>query len=153
MKKIVAVIGGNICKSERIKKVAFETGREIALRGYVLLCGGMGGVMEESCRGAKSVNGLTVGILPGKNLAEANKFVDIPIITSMSHARNAIIVRSAGCGIAVNGEYGNLSEIALAKCIDKKVFGIQTWNIKGVIKVKDAKEALDLYEKMEGKKK
>jgi len=148
MKKIVAVIGGNVCKNNKIKKIAFETGREIALRGHVLLCGGMGGVMEESCRGARSVNGLTIGILPGKNLSDANKFVDIPILTAMSHARNAIIVRSADFVIAVDGEYGTLSEIALAKSIEKIVFGIQTWDIKGVVKVRDAKEALSLYEKM-----
>jgi uncharacterized protein (TIGR00725 family) len=148
MKKIVAVIGGNVCKKKKIKKISFDTGREIALRGYILLCGGMGGVMEESCRGAKSVGGLTVGILPGKNLDEANRFIDIPILTAMSHARNAIIVRSAECIISIDGEYGTLSEIALAKSIEKPVFGINTWDIKGVIKVNNAKEALDLYEKM-----
>lgn len=146
MKNIVAVIGGSVCKNKTIKKVAFETGREVALRGYVLVCGGMGGVMEEACRGAKSVGGMTVGILPGKDKTLANKFIDIPIITAMSHARNAIIVRSAECVIAVDGEYGTLSEIALAKAIDKPVFGIRTWNIKGVIKVESAKESLDLYE-------
>lgn len=146
MEKLIAVIGGSVIKSERIREIAFETGKEIALRGYVLICGGMGGVMEEASRGAKSVGGFVVGILPGKNSSDANPYVDIPIVTAMSHARNAIIVRSADCVIAIDGEYGTLSEIALAKVINKPVFGIETWDIEGIIKVKDIKEALDMFE-------
>lgn len=146
MKKLVAVIGGSVIKSEDIRKISFDTGKEIASRGYVLVCGGMGGVMEEAAKGAKSVGGLVVGILPGKDESEANPYVDIPIVTAMSHARNAIIVRSACCIIAIDGEYGTLSEIALGKVIDKPVFGIKTWDIEGVIKVSSAKEALDMFE-------
>ncbi len=146
MKKIIAVIGGSVCKTEEIKKIAFDTGKEIALRGYLLICGGMGGVMEEACHGAKSVGGTTIGVLPGKDRSEANPYIDIPIVTAMSHARNAIIVRTADCVIAIDGEYGTLSEIALAKILDKPVFGIQTWDIEGVIKVPDAKTAIDIFE-------
>lgn len=147
MKKLVAVIGGSTIKSEEIRQIAFETGKEIANRGYVLVCGGMGGVMEEASKGAKSVGGLVVGILPGKDHLDANPYVDIPIITAMSHARNAIIVRTACCVIAIDGEYGTLSEIALAKVINKPVFGIKSWDIDGIIKVNSAKEALDIFEK------
>jgi len=146
MKKLVAVIGGSVIKDEKIRQIAFETGKEIASRGYVLVCGGMGGVMEEASKGAKSVGGIVVGILPGKDKTEANPHIDIPIITAMSHARNAIIVRTADCVIAIDGEYGTLSEIALAKVIDKPVFGIKSWDIEGVIKVPDAKTALDIFE-------
>jgi len=146
MKKLVAVIGGSVIKDEEIRQIAFETGKEIASRGYVLVCGGMGGVMEESSKGAKSVGGLVVGILPGKDKTDANPYIDIPVVTSMSHARNAVIVRTADCVIAINGEYGTLSEIALAKVINKQVFGIKTWDIEGVIKVPDAKTALDIFE-------
>jgi len=146
MKKLVAVIGGSVIKDEEIRQIAFETGKEIASRGYVLVCGGMGGVMEEASKGAKSVGGLVVGILPGKDKTDANPYIDIPVVTSMSHARNAIIVRTADCVIAINGEYGTLSEIALAKVINKQVFGIKTWDIEGVIKVSDAKTALDIFE-------
>jgi len=146
MKKLVAVIGGSVIKDEKIRQIAFETGKEIASRGYVLVCGGMGGVMEEASKGAKSVGGIVVGILPGKDKTEANPYIDIPIITAMSHARNAIIVRTADCVIAIDGEYGTLSEIALAKVIDKPVFGIKSWDIEGVIKVPDAKTALDIFE-------
>ncbi|MCX7957274.1 MAG: TIGR00725 family protein [Endomicrobia bacterium] len=147
MKKIVAVIGGSIIKSEEIREAAFNAGKEIAQRGYVLICGGMGGVMEEASKGAKSVSGIVIGILPGKDKSEANKYIDIPIVTAMSHARNAIIVRSADCIISIDGEYGTLSEIALAKVIDKPVFGIKSWDIEGVIKVSSAKEALDIFER------
>lgn len=147
MKKLIAVIGGSVIKSEEIKNLAFEAGVEIAKRGYVLVCGGMGGVMEEASRGAKSVGGVVVGILPGKDISEANPYIDIPIVTAMSHARNAIIVRTACCVIAIDGEYGTLSEIALAKVINKPVFGIKSWNIEGMIKVSDAKEALDIFER------
>ncbi|MEN3014016.1 MAG: TIGR00725 family protein [Endomicrobiia bacterium] len=147
MKKLIAVIGGSVIKSEEIKNLAFEAGVEIAKRGYVLVCGGMGGVMEEASRGAKSVGGIVVGILPGKDISEANPYIDIPIVTAMSHARNAIIVRTACCVIAIDGEYGTLSEIALAKVINKPVFGIKSWNIEGMIKVSDAKEALDIFER------
>jgi uncharacterized protein (TIGR00725 family) len=146
MKNLVAVIGGSVIKDEKIRQIAFETGKEIASRGYVLVCGGMGGVMEEASKGAKSVGGIVVGILPGKDKTEANPYIDIPIITAMSHARNAIIVRTADCVIAIDGEYGTLSEIALAKVIDKPIFGIKSWDIEGVIKVPDAKTALDIFE-------
>ncbi len=146
MKKLIAVIGGSVIKSEKIREIAFEAGKEIALRGYVLICGGMGGVMEEASKGAKSVGGLVVGILPGKDISDANAYIDIPIVTAMSHARNAIIVRTAECVVAIDGEYGTLSEIALAKVINKPVFGIETWDIDGVIKVKNIKEALDMFE-------
>src|SRR3990170_2876010 len=93
-KIIVAVIGGNECSKE-IEKLAFETGFEIAKAGWILICGGMKGVMEACCRGAKYAKGLTIGILPGKSKCEANPYVDIPIATDMSHARNAIIARAA----------------------------------------------------------
>lgn len=146
MKKLIAVIGGFVIKNEEIRKIAFETGKEIASRGYVLVCGGMGGVMEEAAKGAKSVGGVVVGILPGKDKTDANPYIDIPIVTAMSHARNAIIVRTADCVIAIDGEYGTLSEIALAKVIDKPVFGIKSWDIGGVIKVSDVKMALDIFE-------
>ncbi len=146
MKKLIAVVGGSVIKSEKIRQIAFETGKEVAQRGYILVCGGMGGVMEEAAKGAKSVNGIVVGILPGKDVSEANPYIDIPIVTAMSHARNAIIVRSADCVIAIDGEYGTLSEIALAKVINKPVFGIETWDIEGVIKVSSAKEAIDIFE-------
>jgi hypothetical protein len=131
MQKIIAVVGGREVPSELLK-VAFEVGKGIAERGYALVCGGMGGVMEEACRGAKSTGGLTIGILPGPTKSDANPYVDIPILTSMSHARNAIVVRTADAVIAIGGKYGTLSEIGLALAISRKVVGVGTWEIPGV---------------------
>jgi len=140
MQKIIAVVGGREVPSELLK-VAFEVGKGIAERGYTLVCGGMGGAMEEACRGAKSAGGLTIGILPGPAKSDANPYVDIPILTSMSHARNAIVVRTADAVIAIGGKYGTLSEISLALAIGRKVVGIKTWEISGVKMVSTPEEA------------
>lgn len=142
-KVIVGVIGGNKATENNLK-LAYDTGKEIAKAGFTLVCGGMGGVMEAACNGAKSENGLTIGILPGNSKNEGNPFIDIPIVTAMSHARNAILVRTADHIIAIDGEYGTLSEIALAKCINKKVYGINTWDIDGIIKTKTPHEAIKI---------
>lgn len=144
---IVGVIGGSDI-DKKTSTLAEELGKKIAEKGYLLLCGGMGGVMEAACKGAKAAGGTTIGILPGKNSSEANPYIDIPIVTAMSHARNAIIVRTAEVLIAVGGKYGTLSEIALAKVVDKPVIGLQTWDIPGVIKVKTVEEAIKEIEKI-----
>lgn len=144
---IVAVIGGNFCTKD-IAEMAYQVGKRIAERKHILICGGLAGVMEAACRGAKDGGGLTIGILPGKDKNEANRFVDIPIVTSMSHARNAIIVRTADVLIAVDGKYGTLSEIGLALAIGKKVVGLNTWDIEGVISVGSVDEAMEEIEKV-----
>jgi uncharacterized protein (TIGR00725 family) len=144
---IVAVIGGNFCTKE-IAEMAYEVGKRIAERKHILVCGGLAGVMEAACRGAKDGGGLTIGILPGKDKTEANRFVDIPIVTAMSHARNAIIVRTADVLIAVDGKYGTLSEIGLALAIGKKVVGLNTWDIEGIISVGSVDEAMEEIEKV-----
>jgi len=143
---IVAVIGGNFC-DQKIAKIAYEVGKGIAQKKHILICGGLGGVMEAACRGAKDGGGLTIGILPGRDRSEANQFVDIPIVTAMSHARNAIITRTADVLIAVDGKYGTLSEIGLALAEGKKVIGINTWDIEGVISVGSVEEAMEKIEK------
>ena len=138
---IIGVIGGRSC-DKKTAQIAEKIGTEIAKRNHVLICGGMGGVMEAACRGAKKSGGITVGVLPGKIKDDANKYVDIPILTAMSHARNAIIVRTADMVIAIGGKYGTLSEIGLAKAIDKKVIGINTWDIGGVIKARTVEDVV-----------
>ncbi len=140
---IVGVIGGAYC-SEISRKTAYKLGKMIALKKHMLVCGGMGGVMESACRGAKSAGGLTIGILPGSKKSFSNKFIDIPIVTAMSHARNAIIIRTADVLVAVDGRYGTLSEIGLALACNKKVIGIKTWNIKGVIMAKSVDDAMSM---------
>jgi hypothetical protein len=139
---IISVIGAGTC-SEDIYKTAEDVGRLIAQKGAVLVTGGLGGVMEAASRGAKEAGGTTVGILPGFSKDEANQFVEIPITTGLSHARNIIIVRSADAVIAVSGEYGTLSEIAVALKLGKPVIGINTWdNVDGVVKAVSPEEAV-----------
>jgi uncharacterized protein (TIGR00725 family) len=93
----------------------------LAKAGAILICGGRGGVMEAAARGAADEGGLTVGILASGNVDDANPYIRIPIATGMSEARNFIIVRSADAVIAIGGEWGTLSEIALARKIDVPV--------------------------------
>ena len=111
---------------------ADEVGRLLAEGGAAIVCGGLGGVMEAACRGAKGAGGTTIGILPGTDRLAANAFVDVPIPTGLGEARNAMVVRAADALIAVGGGYGTLSEIALALKADKRVVGIDTWDIDGV---------------------
>jgi uncharacterized protein (TIGR00725 family) len=147
----VAVVGGSQC-SHQIAALAEEVGRELAKRGCILITGGLGGVMQAACRGAKSENGLTVGILPGFHAGDANDHVDIPIVTGLSHARNAIVVRSAEVVIAINGQYGTLSEIALGLTQGIPVVGLKTWDISGLVPAKTAKEAVDRALELIGRK-
>jgi len=125
---IVAVIGAGRCSKE-VAQVAESVGRELARRGVILVCGGLGGVMEAACRGAKLEGGLTIGILPGFSRHQANPYVDIPVVTGLGEARNIIVVRTAQAVIAVDGEYGTLSEIAYALKLGIPVVGLDTWQL------------------------
>lgn len=127
---IVAVIGSGDCTAEEAA-AAEAVGRLLAEAGAVLVCGGRGGVMAAACRGAKSAGGLTIGILPGVDASEANLWVDVPIVTGLGEARNAIVVRSADAVIAVGGGYGTLSEIAFALKWGRRVVGLSTWELAG----------------------
>lgn len=141
-KKIIAVIGGAET-SRRNLKIAEEVGTLIARKGAILITGGLEGVMEYASRGAKKANGLVIGILPGTDKRTANEYVDIPIVTGMNQARNIIIARTADCAIAIDGNYGTLSEIAYCLMFNVPVIGINTWKIKApIIHVKSAKEAV-----------
>jgi len=138
----VAVVGGGNC-SPRVQEMAKELGRLLAEQGHILLCGGLGGVMEAACKGAAGAGGTVVGILPGER-EDANPYVSIRVATGMGHARNAIIVRSADAVIALPGEYGTLSEIALALKMKRPVISLESWNIPGTLKAKDPSEAIEL---------
>jgi len=127
-KKIIAVIGGEQPSPEEAK-LAEEVGRELAKRGAILVCGGLGGVMEAACRGASSEGGVTIGILPGNSPEAANPFVQIPIVTGMGYARNISVVKSAQAVIAIDGSYGTLSEIAHALQSGIPVIGLNTWSM------------------------
>jgi uncharacterized protein (TIGR00725 family) len=112
------------------KRVAEEIGRLLARAGAVLVCGGMTGVMEAACKGARTEAGTTVGLLPGGDRAQANPYVSVALPTGLGEMRNALIVRAADAVIAVAGEYGTLSEIALALKTGVPVVGIETWDLE-----------------------
>ncbi len=140
---IISVIGAGTCNNE-IYSIAEEIGKLIAQKDAILVTGGLGGVMEAASKGAIEAGGTTVGILPGFSKEDANKYVSIPITTGLSHARNIIIARSADAVIAVSGEYGTLSEIAVALKLGKPVIGIKTWeNIEGLIEAGSSQEAVN----------
>jgi len=138
----VTVVGGHKC-SKKIYRIAEEVGNLIARQGWILICGGRTGVMEAACKGAKKQGGLTVGILPSSDGKDANKYVDVKIPTGLGYARNILVVRSVDAVIAISGEYGTLSEIAFAFNEEKPIAGIDTWEVKGIKKVKTAKEAIN----------
>jgi len=140
---IIAVCGAGRC-DEPAAALAEEVGREIGRRGFWLACGGLGGVMEAAARGAKQAGGMTLGILPGNSKAEANPWIDVAVATGLAEGRNLILVRTADAVIALPGEYGTLSEIALALKIGKPVIGLNTWKVgPEVILAQDAAEAVD----------
>jgi len=143
-KKIrIGVIGGSRPQKKFLHS-AFEIGKLVAGRGAILVCGGLGGVMEEAARGAKQAGGLTIGILPGNNPGDANPYIDIPIATGLGYTRNSLVAMNADVLIAVDGEFGTLSEIAYGRIYGKKVIGLGTWDIEGVVPAASAEEAVDL---------
>ena len=124
----IAVIGGGDCSPQEAR-LAEEVGGEIARHGAILICGGLGGVMEAACKGASSEGGLTVGMLPGDNRRAANPYVQIPIVTGIGYARNVAVVKSAQAVIAIDGSYGTLSEIGHALQSGIPVIGLNTWSL------------------------
>ncbi len=126
---LIAVIGGANCSDEQAA-LAERVGEMLAQGGAVVICGGRGGVMEAACKGARAANGLTIGILPGRDLSEANPYLSIALPTGLGDARNTIIAQAAGAVIAVGGGPGTLSEIALAKAAGVPVIGLGTWEAR-----------------------
>jgi len=125
----IGVIGERIC-DETTRPVAEKVGRLLAESGAILVCGGMGGVMEAASRGAMLAKGVTLGILPGFSREEGNPYLGFSVITGMGEGRNIILVRSCDTIIAIGGSYGTLSEIALAHKLNIPVVGIDTWSLK-----------------------
>jgi uncharacterized protein (TIGR00725 family) len=138
-KQIIGVIGAGK-DDAALTKIAEEVGRLIAAREALLVCGGLGGVMEAAARGAKAAGGTTIGILPQATKEMANRYIDVPVATGFGEGRNVVIIRTADALIAIGGEYGTLSEVAFALKMGKPVVGINTWDIKGIIKA-DTPEA------------
>jgi len=146
----VAVSGGGQADAAACR-LAEEVGRELARRGAVVVTGGLGGVMEAACRGAKDAGGTTVGILPSDDRTDANPWVDVAVPTGLGEGRNVLVVRAADAVIAVAGGFGTLSEMALALRLGKPVIGLGTWElaregrpVPAVVVAADAAEAAGL---------
>jgi uncharacterized protein (TIGR00725 family) len=143
-KPVIGVIGASE-PTEAGYAVACEVGRHIAGAGAVLVCGGLGGVMEAAARGCAEAGGLVLGILPGPEAAEANPFVGIVVPTNMGHARNVIIAHTAQALIAVEGEYGTLSEIAIGLKLGRPVIALGSRHpVAGVVAAASPEAAVRL---------
>ena len=120
---------GPALASERESAWAEEVGRLIADAGAVLVCGGLGGVMDAAARGAESIGGVSIGILPTDDRDLSSPHLTVAVPTGMGEARNALVARTADVVIAISGEFGTLSEIALALKMGKPVVGLATWEL------------------------
>jgi uncharacterized protein (TIGR00725 family) len=146
--KFVSVIGSSQATTVELK-LAEEVGRELAKRGAVLVCGGLGGIMEAACHGASEEGGITIGILPGGDRKQANPYVQFPIVTGIGYARNAAVAKTGQAVIAIGGIYGTLSEIAFALQNGTPVIGLGTWSLsrndkseESIIAANDPNEAV-----------
>jgi uncharacterized protein (TIGR00725 family) len=145
----VAVIGATNATDWELE-TAEEVGRSLAEHGCVLICGGLGGVMNAAARGAERAGGVSIGILPGSDRTDASRHLTIAIASGFGEARNAIVARSADAVIAVGGEFGTLSEIALALKKGTPVIGLGTWELgrddldrDPIVRVETPAEAID----------
>jgi uncharacterized protein (TIGR00725 family) len=126
----VAVVGPGDQVDPALLDAAQAVGTALAEAGAVLVCGGLGGVMEAACRGAKQAGGTTLGLLPGTDRTAANPYVDIAVPTGFGEARNALVVRAADAVLAVGGGWGTLSEIALAMRTGVPIVALASWAIR-----------------------
>lgn len=110
--------------------LAEQVGSAVAKAGAILVCGGLAGVMLGAARGAKKAGGMTVGLLPGTDRSEANAYVDVAVATGLGFARNALVAQAGDAVVAVDGEFGTLSEIGFALQFKKPVVGLKSWILK-----------------------
>ena len=143
----MAVIGAGACSPQEAA-AAERIGELLARAGAVLVCGGLSGVMEAACRGARREGGMTVGVLPGTDRAAANPYVSVAIATGLGELRNGVVVRASDAVIAVGGEFGTLSEIGFALKLGKRVVGLGTWELPrrpdAIVRASSADEAVRL---------
>jgi uncharacterized protein (TIGR00725 family) len=138
----VAVVGPGDASPHELQ-AAEDVGAGLAAYGAIVVTGGLGGVMEAACRGARSRRGRTIGILPGEDRDAANGWVEIAIATGLGELRNGLVVRAADALVAVGGGHGTLSEVALALKLGRPVVGLGTWDVHGVEHVSTPEEAID----------
>ena len=137
----VAVVGPGDASAQELH-AAEEVGAGLAAAGAVVVTGGLGGVMEAACRGARSRRGHTLGILPGEDRDAANGWVEIAVPTGLGELRNGLVVRCADALVAIGGGHGTLSEIALALKLGRPVVGLGTWEVHGVEHLSTPEEAV-----------
>ena len=136
----ISVIGGHEIDA-KTEKLAENVGKMIAKVGAVLVCGGLDGAMKASARGCQEAGGLTIGLLPGKDKADANPFIDIALPTTIGFARNAMVACSADIIIALPGSHGTNCEISYGLVYKRPVIDLGGWGVKGMIKAKTVKDA------------
>ncbi|SFR71272.1 hypothetical protein SAMN04487947_3817 [Halogeometricum rufum] len=141
----ISIIGGGTVTDDA-RETAAQTGRVVARRGHTVVCGGLGGVMEAACRGAKAAGGDTIGILPTDRRADANDYVDTPIATGLGHGRNALVVMNGDAAVAIDGAGGTLSEIGFSLVFDRPVAGLGTHEVRGVEACETPAEAVEYVE-------
>lgn len=142
----ISVIGGHASNS-KVEQIAHKVGKIIANSGCVTVCGGLSGVMEAVAKGAQEAGGLTIGLLPGKEKADANPYIDIALPTTIGFARNAMVVCSADLVVALPGSYGTQSEICYALVYGRLVLDFGNWNFPGTVKVKSIKDFESKFKK------
>ena len=137
---------------------AEDAGAAVAESGAGLVCGGLGGVMEAACRGARSGGGVTLGLLPGLDREDANGWVTVAVPTGLGEGRNVLVVRAADAVVAIGGGWGTLSEIALALKLGRPVVGVRTWQahrggepVSGVVAAGDGRAAVGMALELAGR--
>lgn len=139
--RYVAVCGTSEADDSQ-RQVAREVGRLLAEAGAVLLCGGLGGVMEAASEGAAAAGGTVVGVLPGRDRSAGNPFLTVALATGLGEARNAVLTSAADTVIAIGGGWGTLSEIGLARKMGRPVVGLGSWELAGLDVAGDAADAV-----------
>jgi len=139
----IAVLGGREITDE-IYQDTEEIGKKLALKNFLVFCGGGKGVMEAVCKGVESGNGTSIGILKGNDIQEGNEYLTIPILTNMGITRNALLPLNADVAIAISGNHGTLSEIAFALQLNIPIIGYKTWDIPGIQKAQSVDDVLEL---------
>lgn len=127
----ISVIGGSTVTDTQYEQ-ARTVGRLLGEAGHEVVCGGLSGVMEAVCRGARAAGGHTIGILPGEDRTTANAHVETTIATGMGNARNALVVLNGDAAIAVDGNTGTLSELALAADYGRPVAALGSPRVEGI---------------------
>ncbi len=127
------------CTSDH-EKMAYETGKEIAKSGAVLITGGLGGVMRAASHGAHDAGGLAVGIIPQNDASLANEYCDIVIPTGMGHARDFLTALSADGVIVIGGGSGTLTEVCASYVHKKPIAALKN---SGDVAAKYADQYLD----------